>query len=1821
MGCLTDDTLLAHFEGALSAREAVEVDAHLSTCATCARLLSRLRRAMGSYDSLTGQPPRPQDAEGTNMAGLRLADTLASRLLGSLDRKGSQEEGSEPEVLRAGQTVGHFQVIRLIGCGGMGEVYLARDERLGRKVALKLLHQAAVASSGSLEDLLREARTTALFSHPHIVTVYEVGEERGRPYLALEYLQGQTLRQRMSRQRLNRREILRVVRDMAEALREAHENGVLHLDLKPSNIILAGDGRLRVLDFGLARLVEGTRPVEGGGAGSEDDASPEDARRVRGSPGYMAPEQWMARETSGAADVWALGVILYELLAGVRPHHGADALKLAALVCSAAPAPTLPLELAVPEDLAGMVAACLDKDPSARPTAPELLDRIERLLASEAGEQPLASPFRGLLPFEEGHNPLFFGRDEEISIFVRRMEDEPVLPVTGVSGAGKSSFVQAGVIPRLKEQGRYIVLRMRPGRRPLRTLARRVQLAWRGVVDLDRGSSTQAAGMGPTARDAEDLANRLSSAPALLNMELQRLAEVARASVLLFVDQLEEVYGPDEPDSADAFVAAVCGAADDAALPVRVIFTLREEFISRLAANPLARAALGRITVLRPAGRPMLQEVLIRPVVAVGHAYDDPTLVEEMAAAVEGEAASLPLLQFAGLQLWERRDARNRLLLRSAYQEMGGVGGALARHADGVLAAMSADDQLLARAVLLRLVSPEGTRRVAPVSQVLEGLPGASNQVLPRLLAGRILVERRREDPSDEAEADLELVHESLVMSWEKLRRWLDEGKEELAFLGEAERAADLWRQRGRRNNEVWTGEALKEARRILGRGAASSVPARVEDFIAAGEAEEVGRQRRRRLRWGVAVTLLALVTIGSQVAALVVRAQRNLAEQHRAEALLESARAASRGDDPLEARARVRTALEAKDSATARMLWWELDAEPMTWRRKVGAVLHRASFAPDGKSVALGGSDKVVTILDSRTGQVIKRLRGPRDQVLSVAHAPDGKWIASGGRDGVIWLWEGGEAQGHRLTGGHKGAIWDLDFSPDGKRLASAGNDGKVLLHNLDKGGEPLRIRGAEGALHAVRMVPNGKSVVAAGTSGAIYSWDLASGKMSLLGSGSRPGVHALAFSPGGESLALGGDGKVVRILASQTGQETRIIRGHTRAVWALAFSPDGKTLASAGKDNTIQLRPLTGSGETRTFRDHRSMVLGLAFSPDGEHLLSTSADRSARLWRVNGKARTTSNRGHGAIVPGAAFSSNGKILASCGRDGMIRIWNVESGTQRAVYRPGGGKLNAVVFSPDGAWLATAGTGHTVHLFQASTGTEKQIFRGHTDKIFSLAFTPDGKTLASASEDGTARLWDIASGNPGPVLHGHTSAVHGLTISSDGTLLATGSRDRSVRIWTLPDGEATGILRGHSAPVWGVAFSPRSSGELYSSSLDGLLRRWRLPDGEVEVVGRCAGRAYWPAVSPDGARVGVPCSDGLGRVWDGAGLTKLEGHSGEVNSLSFSPREALAATTGDDGTVRLWELKSGRPYWHTPLLAVTGRSPILCSRRGCREPGGLIGPPQGSARWQIRIRQAALDAHLPGPGAPLCLLTFDGGVEQWDTISDERVLEGSARGGRRILSSAGGCVTLGGGRATLHRPGKPLKVLAREGASAGAPTARGLLLAAGGGLQVISSAWAVTRTYPIPGGATTLAWIHGSIALGYPDGSVEILDEASGARRASFNLEGAPASPVTALAGGVAGTLAVGHANGEVALHMITNGRRLRGSRLHGPARHLLMHKERLIAATSLEDSQTWDLSKLTAGYCQVLQDVWRRVPVIWKDGLPTVSPPPSGHACAPKR
>ena len=296
-----------------------------------------------------------------------------------------------PPLLASGERVDHFEIIRLLGSGGMGEVYLARDTLLSRKVALKLVRTKSFDDQKSLERFIYEIKVTARFSHPNIVTAYSVGEHDGHPYVALEYLEGDTLRQRMDAGTIPVRECIEISLAIARALSEAHRHHILHRDLKPENVALPRDGRVRVLDFGLARAMP-RRDTPEGESGTLDASISAfslleslgdlEGEGFTGTPYYMAPEAWQSEPATERSDVWGLGVILYEMLLGERPFTGPSIFILGAKIVSNDDSPKLPKTAETPQELIDLVGRCLDKDESRRPSANETVEALEALLSN-----------------------------------------------------------------------------------------------------------------------------------------------------------------------------------------------------------------------------------------------------------------------------------------------------------------------------------------------------------------------------------------------------------------------------------------------------------------------------------------------------------------------------------------------------------------------------------------------------------------------------------------------------------------------------------------------------------------------------------------------------------------------------------------------------------------------------------------------------------------------------------------------------------------------------------------------------------------------------------------------------------------------------------------------------------------------------------------------------------------------------------------------------------------------------------------------------------------------------------------------------------------------------------------------------------------------------------------------------------------------------------------------------------------------------------------------------------------------------------------------
>src|SRR5947207_2473722 len=220
-----------------------------------------------------------------------------------------------------GELIGHYRIESLIGVGGMGEVYLARDERLGRKVALKLLPKRLTADETQLSRFKTEARSASALNHPNILTVYEIGAEGNRQFIATEFIEGMTLRAAFACGRMNLHAALEIAVQVASALAAAHETGVVHRDIKPENIMLRPDGYVKVLDFGIAKLTE-QRPASDHYEVGTTAVLQTRPGLVLGTGRYMYPAQTRGKKVDARSDIWSLGVVFYEMVGGIPPFRG-----------------------------------------------------------------------------------------------------------------------------------------------------------------------------------------------------------------------------------------------------------------------------------------------------------------------------------------------------------------------------------------------------------------------------------------------------------------------------------------------------------------------------------------------------------------------------------------------------------------------------------------------------------------------------------------------------------------------------------------------------------------------------------------------------------------------------------------------------------------------------------------------------------------------------------------------------------------------------------------------------------------------------------------------------------------------------------------------------------------------------------------------------------------------------------------------------------------------------------------------------------------------------------------------------------------------------------------------------------------------------------------------------------------------------------------------------------------------------------------------------------------------------------------------------------
>ncbi len=861
-----------------------------------------------------------------------------------------------------------YRLVKSLGRGGMGQVWLAHDSLLDRMVAIKFI-SGFVDSAVARQRFLTEARAAARIQHPNIITVYRVGELGPRPYLISEFVLGDSL------DKLERPvpwpQLLDIALGLSRGLAAAHRRGVLHRDVKPANAILSDAGEVKLLDFGLAKLLEPTdrhlhvplprpvtpRPVSPRpltpapalGLGIDDTVVPDGqgagqptplpasrggaaassiasgtppvadvtiAGAVMGTPAYMSPEAWCGEPATARSDIYSVGALLYDLCTGTPPHRAGDGQSLRALAIESDAVPLLVRAPGLDARFAEIVDRCLRRDPGERfASGEELRDALEAAAtARTAGELPAGNPYRGLSAFEAEHRRLFFGRDGAIRTVLERLAVDPFVLVAGDSGVGKSSLCRAGVLPRIAESGlgdrRFQVIRIVPGRSPRTVLtAALAPLLGAGEAELS----------GIVSGDPAELARRLRG----------RMG--ADGGLLLFIDQLEELItlaDPHEAEQAARLIAALVVRSPQ----LRVLATVRGDYLTRVASlAPIAGELERALLLLTPLGPDAVRQAVTGPAVATGVRFESDALVEELVTAAT--AGNLPLLQFALGELWEVRDRETETITAASLEALGGVAGALSRHADAALAAMLPAVRAAARGVLLGLITADGTR--ARRSEAEIAADAQTRAAVEALVRARLVIAREGEDGTA-----YEIAHETLIASWPALRGWLHQDADRRVVEERLTRAAAEWDRLGRPRDTLWGTRQLDEARAVP----VGELTPTTRAFV--GRSKAAVRRRRWLMAGAPAVVVLAAIS-----GYVVVRADQQRTQDRRVAAHVTAAeRDIARARDVAVKVEALRTSAFARfdrsDTATAEEEWAEairLQAEVDQARSEASQALEAA--------------------------------------------------------------------------------------------------------------------------------------------------------------------------------------------------------------------------------------------------------------------------------------------------------------------------------------------------------------------------------------------------------------------------------------------------------------------------------------------------------------------------------------------------------------------------------------------------------------------------------------------------------------------------------------------------------------------------------------------------------------------------------------------------------------------------------------------------------------------------------------------------------------
>ena len=1164
-------------------------------------------------------------------------------------------------------------------------------------------------------------------------------------------------------------------------------------------------------------------------------------------------------------------------------------------------------------------------------------------------------PYRGLETFRATDAQYFAGRDTEIDQLEAALQSHDILGLIAASGAGKSSLVYAGLIPRLEQSDDntlWDVFAFKPGREPLKSLSRALAGALGPYGDIDA--------------EVEQINRRVRnfrSGDVPLRDLFERVRDARRAAhpdyahrFLIFVDQWEELYTQvDNSEDRGILLRELEDAISEDG--TQLLLTMRADFMGDILSHDrdFFESLKPGIQYLTPMSEDAMHEAIEVPANAVGLRLQD-GLASQMVEDAKGESGYLAYLQFTLKQLWTKRDRASNTLTLNVYQAMGGLRGAIGKHADVVYRHQLTDaERSLARAVLPRLVYVSDHGSDISIRQPLSDFSNTA-QALLRKLAGRDsrLVVLRGESEIANAQPDdiiVEVAHEALLRDWEALKGWITEREGFHVLRGRLDADAARWRLEQKNPDYLIPhGKPLLDAQALAQIARDNEISKDLCAYINASVQEEKHRQQsekdrlrkeqkteeklrkeaERRLRvsrillWGAIAATLVLMVLS-----LFTIQQRNQLIAREGQ-LLHNETAALTAMAQI-AKERGFTSDAAKTVLAA---WPKSSTDPRpalqsTWNTISNIAAHilerqmlkhdgpvlGAVYSPDATRILTWSDRNTVQLWDAQSGAALVTLQGHEGEIGGALYNTDATRVLTWSADNTARLWNAQSGTWIATLTGHERSVRGAIYSPDSTRILTWSNDNTARLWDAQSGLQIEILAGHGGPILDAFYNSGGTQIVTLSNDKTARVWDAHSGVHITTVNGRFIRFDGATYSPDERRILTWSAYETARLWDAQSGIQVGRLEGHSIGLLGATYSPDATRILTWSADHTARLWNAQSGAWIQTLTGHEGSVDGAVYSPDETHILTWSNDNTARLWDAQSGAQVAILTGHEESVRGAIYSPDSTRILTWSADNTARLWNAQSGLQIAILAGHDGPILDAFYSPDKSRLLTQSADHTARLWDTQSGASIATLSDHTASVFGAIYNHDQTRILTWSADNTARLWNAQTGAQVATLTGHEKSVLGAVYSPDETRILTWSDDNTARLWDAQSGAQVAILTGHEKSIAGVVYSPDET-RILTSSYDKTARLWNAQTGVQIATLTGHGASVSGAVySPDATRILTWSGDNTARLWDaqsGAQVATLTGHERTVLGAVYSPDETRILTWSYDNTARLWDAQSG---------------------------------------------------------------------------------------------------------------------------------------------------------------------------------------------------------------------------------------------------------------------------------------------------------------------